>query len=73
MHDGADDDTGHDTDDDNDDDTDDDTNDDAGDDADDRGCGNRRPLPGGSEFISEMMINDETLILALVLSRNRLY
>ena len=43
-----DDDTGHDTDDD----TDDDTNDHTDDDADDGGRGNRRPLPGGAEFIS---------------------
>ena len=47
-----DDDTDHDTDDDIDDDTDDDTNDDTDDDTDDGGRGNRRPLPGGAEFIS---------------------
>ena len=46
-----DDDTDHDTDD-TDDDTDDDTNDDTDDDTDDGGRGNRRPLPGGAEFIS---------------------
>ena len=48
-HDG---DTDHDTDDDIDDDTDDDTNDDTDDDTDDGGRGNRRPQPGGAEFIS---------------------
>ena len=42
------------------------------DDTDDGGRGNRRPRPGGAEFISKMMIYDETLILDLVLSRNRL-
>ena len=47
-----DDDTDHDTDDDTDDATDDDTNDDTDDDTDDGGRGNRRPLPGGAEFIS---------------------
>ena len=41
-------------------------------DTDDGGRGNRRPLGGGAEFISQMMIYDETLILDLVLSRNRL-
>ena len=46
-----DDDTDHDTDD-TDDDTDDDTNDDTDDDTDDGGRANRRPLPGGAEFIS---------------------
>mgnify|MGYP007015951195 CR=1 FL=1 len=40
-------DTDHDTDD-----TGDDTDDDDDDDADDGGRGNRRPLPGGAEFIS---------------------
>ena len=55
--DGGDDDTDHDTDDDTGDDTDDDTNDDTDDDdddddTDDGGRGNRRPLPGGAEFIS---------------------
>ena len=47
-----DDDTDRDTADDTDDDTDDDTNDDTDDDTDDGGRGNRRPLPGGAEFIS---------------------
>ena len=47
-----DDDTDHNTDDDTEDDTDDDTNDGADDDTDDGGRGNRRPLPGGAEFIS---------------------
>ena len=47
-----DDDTDHDTDDDTDNDTDDDTNDDTDDDADDCGRRNRRPLPGGADFIS---------------------
>ena len=65
--------TDHDTDDDADDDADDDTNNDTDDDTDDGGRGNRRLLPGGAEFISYMMmINDETLILDLVLSRNSL-
>ena len=45
-----DDDTDHDTD--ADDDTDDETNDGTDDDTDDGGRGNRRPLPGGAEFIS---------------------
>ena len=65
-------DAGDDTDDDTDADTDDDTNDDTDDGTDDGGRGNRRPLPGGAEFISWMVIYDETLILDLVLSRNRL-
>ena len=63
----------HDNESDIDDDTDDDTADDANDDTDDGGRGNRRPLPGGAEFISWMLIYDETLILDLVLSRKRLY
>ena len=53
-----DDDTDHDTDDDTSDDADDDTNDGTDDDTDDGGRGNRTPLPGGAEFISEMMIID---------------
>ena len=53
------------------DDTDEETTDDTDDDTDDGGRGNRRPLPG-AEFISWMMIFDETLILDFVLSRNRL-
>ena len=52
----------HDYDDDTDHDTDDDTNDDTDDDTGDGGRGNRRPLPGGAEFISQMMIYDEALI-----------
>ena len=68
----GDDDTGHDTDDDTDDDTGDDTNGDTDDDTGDGGRGNRRPLPEEAEFITLMMIYDETLILDLVLSRNRL-
>ena len=67
-----DDDADHDTDDDTDDYTDDDTNDDTDDDTDDGGRWNRRPLPGGAEFIFQMMTYDETLILDLALSRNRL-
>ena len=47
-----DDDTDHDTDDDTDYDTDYDTNDDTDDDTDDGGRGNRKPFPGGAEFIS---------------------
>ena len=42
----------HDTDDVTDNDTDDDTNDDTANDTDNCGRGNRRPLPGGAEFIS---------------------
>ena len=64
-----DDDTDHDADDDTDDGTDDDTKDDTDDDTDDGGRGKRRPLPGGAEFISQMMIYDETLILDLALAR----
>ena len=64
-----DDDTDHDTNDDTDDDTDDNTDDDTDDETDDGVRGNRRPLPGGAEFISQMMIYDETLILNLVLAR----
>ena len=64
-----DDDTDHDTADDTDDDTDDGTNDDTDDDTDDGGRRNRRPLPGGTEFISQMMIYDETWILDLILAR----
>ena len=45
-------DTDHDTDDDTDDDTDVDTSEDTDDDTDYDGRGNRRPLPGGAEFIS---------------------
>ena len=45
-------DTHHAADDDTDDDTDDDANDDTDDDADGVGRGNRRPPPGGTEFIS---------------------
>ena len=45
-------DTDHDTDDDTDADTEDDTNDDTDDDTGDGGRGNRRPLPGGAEFMS---------------------
>ena len=67
-----DDDTDLDTDDYTDDDIDDAIDDDTNNDTDDGGRGNRRPLPGGSEFISKMMTYDETLILDLVLSRNRL-
>ena len=70
LHD-YDDDTDHDTDDDTDDDTGDDTNADTDGDT-DGGRGNRRPLPGGADFISLMMIYDETLILDFVLSRSRL-
>ena len=47
-----DDDTDDNADDDTDDDTDDATNDDTEDDTDDGGRQNRRPLPGGAEFIS---------------------
>ena len=61
---GANDDTHDDTDDD-------DANDDTDDDT-DGGRGNRRPLLEGAEFISQMIIYDETLILDLVLSRNKL-
>ena len=61
--------TDHDTDDDTNDDTDDDTNDDTDDDTEDGGRGKRRPLPGGAEFISQMMIYNETWILDLVLAR----
>ena len=46
------DDPDHDTHDDTDDDIDDDTNDDSNDDTDDGGRGNRKPLPGGAEFMS---------------------
>ena len=53
-----------------DDDTDDDTKDDTDDDTDGGGRGNRRPLPGGAELISQMMTYDETLILDFVLSRS---
>ena len=68
-----DDDTGHDTDDDTNDDTDDDTNDDTHDDPDDDGGrGNRRPVPGGAVHFPRMIIYDETLILDLVVLRNRL-
>ena len=54
-------DTDHDTDDDDDDDdtdddTDDDANDDSDDDTDDGGRGNRKPLLGGAEIRSYMMI-----------------
>ena len=69
---GFDDEIDHDTDDVTDDDTDDDTNDDADDDTDDGGRGSRTPLPGGAEFIFQMMIYDETLILDLVLARMRI-
>ena len=62
-----DDDTDHDSDDDTDDYTDDDTDDETEDDTDDGGRGNRRPLLGGTEIISQMMICGETLILDLVL------
>ena len=64
-----DDNTDPDTVDDTDDDTVDDTNDDTDDDTDDGGRGNRRPLLGGAEFISQMMIYDEALILDLVFAR----
>ena len=50
----------------------DDTGYDSDDETDDGGRGNRRPLPGGPEFISLMMIYLEAQILDLVLSRNRL-
>ena len=46
------DDTDYDTADDTDDDTDDNTNDDTDDNTDDGGRGHRRPLTGGTEFIS---------------------
>ena len=42
------------------------------DDTDDSGRGNRRPLLGGADLISQMVIYYETLSLDLVLSRNRL-
>ena len=64
-----DDDTDDDTDDDAVDDTDDNTDDDTDDDATDGGRGDRRPLLGGAEFIFQMMIYDETLILDLDLAR----
>ena len=51
-----DDDTDQDTGDGTDDDTDDDANDGADDDIDDGGRRNRRPLPGGAEFISYQYI-----------------
>ena len=57
------------------DDTDDDTNGDTDDDTDDGGRGNRRPLLGGAVHLSSppvMIDYDETLILDLVLSRNKL-
>ena len=55
--------------DDTDDNIDDDTHDDTDDDTDDVGRGNRTPLLGRTEFVSQMMIYDETLILDLVLAR----
>ena len=52
LDDDTDDDADDDTDDDTEDDTNDGTNNDTDDGADDGGRGNRRPLPGGAEFIS---------------------
>ena len=51
------------TDHDADDDTDDDIDDDTDDDTDDGGRRNRRPLLGGAEFISSLMIHNETLLI----------
>ena len=73
-YDNDDDDTEHDTDDDIGDDTAGDITDATDDDTDDGGRGNRRPLPGGAVHFPPVMIDYvETLILELVLSRNKLW